>query len=188
MRRAVALVVVWLVPVFANAQSLAVSGGYEWAHPDFENVHLFSSNLNGWRAGVVASLVGGLGVVADVDGLYGSTFKTGVVVRPFGTARPWFYTFEAGPRYTVNTNTIVRPFVAGLLGVTHGQVGTMGVDFLGTRTDTRFEGGVDGGVTVHITSALGVEGDVGFRRSELYDQQLNRVRVGGRVVWWIRDK
>jgi len=188
MRITLAVFLLWFIPTFATAQSIAISGGYDWAHPDFENVHLFSGHLNGWRAEVVAPLNGGLGVVADVNGVYGTGFKTGVVVRPFGTARPWFYTFEGGLRYTLNTGGPVRPFVEGLLGATHGQVGTMGVDFLGTTTDTRFEGGIDGGVTIRFSSALGAEGDVGFRRSQLFDQRLNFVHVGGRIVWWVTNK
>ena len=102
---------VLLVPVLASAQSLALFAGYEWTHPGFEDVHLFAGDLNGWKAGAVVPISNGLSVVADVDGEYGKAFNTGVVVRPIGSARPWFYTFEAGPRYTLVPNSPDRKSV-----------------------------------------------------------------------------
>src|SRR5207245_6249870 len=83
------------VPQSVSAQSPAAFGGYEWAHPDFENVHRFTGHLNGWQAGVVVPVAGGFEIVGQVDGLYGEAFGTGIVVRRTGTARPWLYAVEA---------------------------------------------------------------------------------------------
>jgi hypothetical protein len=177
------LVLVLLVPVSVGAQSVAVFGGYEWAHPDFDNVHLLTSDLNGWRVGAAVAVVSGLEIVAQADGLYGKTFNTGVVIRPIGAARPWFYSVEAGPRYTVHPAGRMSPFVEGLLGVAHGQVATMGIDFIGTTTDTRLAGGVTGGLVVHLTRTLGIQAEVAYRRSQLFNQRLSRLQVGGDVVW-----
>jgi outer membrane protein with beta-barrel domain len=174
-----------LAPVYASAQAPSVFGGYEWAHPDFENVHLFTGHMNGWKAGAVVPVTAGFGVVGQVDGVYGEAFGTGIVVRRTGTARPWFYDFEGGPRYTVGPSGRASPFVEGLIGVTHGQVGTMGIDFLGTAIDTRFEGAVSGGIVVQLTHTLGVQGDASYRRSRLFDQRLNRVQIGATAVWRI---
>ncbi len=177
-----------LVPVSAGAQSVAVFGGYTWTHPDFDNVHLLASDLNGWRVGAAVSVVSGLEIVAQADGLYGKTFNTGVVIRPIGTARPWFYNVEAGPRYTVHPAARISPFVEGLLGVDHGQVATMGIDFIGTTADTGLEGGVTGGLVVHLTHTLGIQTDVAYRRSQLFNQRLSRIQVGGDVVWSLERK
>jgi len=114
-----------LVPVSASAQSVAVFGGYQWAHPDFESVHLLGSDLNGWRAAAVVNVLSHFEIVAQSDGLYGKTFNTGIVIRPLSTARPWFYSLEAGPRYNFQPKARVSPYVEGLIGVTHGQVATM---------------------------------------------------------------
>ncbi len=188
MRILVSLFCVLLVPASARAQSVAVFGGYDWAHPDFQNVHLLTSDLNGWRAGAAVAVVSGFEIVAQADGLYGKSFNTGIVIRPIGTARPWFYSVEAGPRYTVLPTARMAPFVEGLLGVTHGQVATMGIDFTGTTTDTRLEGGVAGGLVVHLTRTLGIQADVAYRRSQLFNQQLSRIQFGGDVVWLLESK
>ena len=188
MRIAVAALCVLFVPMSARAQSVEAFGGYSWAHPDFQDVHLLSSDLNGWRAGVVVPVRDGLGVVADVDGVYGTTFNTGIVVRPTGTSRPWLYSVEAGPQYTFNADGRLSPFVDGLVGVIHGQVGTRGIDFLGTSTDTRLEGGLDGGATMHLTHAVGVRGAIGYRWNHLFDQRLAQVRITGAIVWELGGK
>jgi hypothetical protein len=175
-------------PVSASAQSVAVFGGYEWAHPDFQNVHLLTSDLNGWRAGAAVAVVSGFEIVAQADGLYGKPFNTGVVIRPIGMARPWFYFVEAGARYSVDPTARMSPFVEGLLGVAHGQVATMGVDFIGTATDTRLEGGAMGGLVVHLTRTLGIQADVAYRRSQLFNQRLSRIQFDGDVVWSLERK
>jgi hypothetical protein len=177
-----------VVPASAGAQSVAVFGGYEWAHPDLENVHLLTSDLNGWRVGAAVPVVSGFEIVMQADGLYGKTVNTGVVVRPFGTARPWFYSVEAGPRYTVHPMARLSPFVEGLLGVAHGQVATMGIDFIGSTTDTGIAGGVTGGLVVHLTRKLGIQTDVAYRRSQLFNQRLSRMQVGADVVWSLAQK
>jgi hypothetical protein len=178
------VVLALLVAANARAQSgPAVFGGYVRADPDLENVHLFVGDLNGWTAGVVVPVVAGFDVVGRADFAYGSVFRTGVVVRPTGTARPWFYFWEIGPRYAPATIGRITPVVQGLIGVTHGQVGTMGVDFLGTTTDTRFEGGVDGGGVVHLRGRVSVQGLIGYRRSQVFDQRFSRVHVGVDAVW-----
>ena len=82
----------------------------------------------------------------------------------------------------------MSPFVEGLLGVAHGQVATMGIDFIGTTTDTRLAGGVTGGLVVHLTRTLGIQADVAHRRSQLFNQRLSRMQVGGDVVWSLERK
>jgi hypothetical protein len=40
----------------------------------------------------------------------------------------------------------------------------------------------------HLTDAMGVQADAGYRRSRQFDQRLNRFQVGGTVVWWLGGK
>jgi hypothetical protein len=193
----VSLMSMLMCPVCAAAQSPAVFGGYEWARPSFEssfgNVNFFPhlllvEHLNGWKAGAMVPIAGGLSVVGQADGVYGQPFGLGLVVRRMGTARPRMYTYEGGPRYSLLTEGRVSPFVEGMLGVTHGNLGTLGVDFIGVATDTGVEGGVGGGVDVHLTHSLGLQGDVGYRRARLFSQTLQRVQVAASGVWWFGAK
>jgi hypothetical protein len=191
-RIVVILVSVLMFPVYAAAQSPAVFGGYEWARPSVDtslgNVnffpHLFVEDLNGWKAGAMIPIAAGLAVVGQADGVYGKQFGLGIVVHRIGTARPWMYTYEGGPRYSFLPEGRVSPFVEGMLGVTHAHFGTMGIDFIGVDTDTGIEGGVAGGVAVHVTHSFGVQGDVGYRRARLFSQTLHRVQVAASGVWW----
>ena len=197
MRRiAVSLMSMLMFPVCAAAQSPAVFGGYEWARPTIKsglgNVnffpHLFVEHLNGWKAGATIPIAGGLAVVGQADGVYGKQFGLGIVVRPMGTARPWMYTYEGGPRYSFLPEGRVSPFVEGMLGVMHGKLGNLGVDFIGVATDTGVEGGVSGGVDVHLTHSLGLQGEVGYRRARLFSQTIQRVQVAASGVWWFGAK
>src|SRR5436309_1149886 len=68
----------------------------------------------GWQPGVVVPLAGGFEIVGQMDGLYGEAFSTGIVVRRTGTARPWLYAVEAGPRYSVQSSGRISPFIEAL--------------------------------------------------------------------------
>jgi hypothetical protein len=195
-RIVVSLMSMLLYPVCAAAQSPAVFGGYEWVRPRFEssfgNVnffpHLLVEDLNGWKAGATIPIAGGLSVVGQADGVYGKPFGLGLVVHRMGTARPWMYTYEGGPRYSLRPEGRVSPFVEGMLGVMHGKLGNLGVDFIGVATDTGVEGGVSGGVDVHLTHSLGLQGEVGYRRARLFSQTIQRVQVAASGVWWFGAK
>jgi hypothetical protein len=195
-RIAVSLMSLLMCPVCAAAQSPAVFGGYEWVRPSSESSfgnlnffpHLLVEHLNGWKAGAMIPVAGGLGVVGQADGVYGKPFGLGLVVHRMGTARPWIYTYEGGFRYSLLPEGRVSPFVEGMLGVTHGKLGNLGVDFIGVATDTGVEGGVSGGADVHLTHSLGLQGEVGYRRARLFNQTLQRVQVAASGVWWFGAK
>jgi hypothetical protein len=179
-----------MFPICAAAQSPAVFGGYEWARPSFKtsfgNVNFFPrllvEHFNGWKAGVTIPIAGGLSVVGQADGVYGKPFGLGIVVRPMGTARPWMYTYEGGPRYSFLPEGRVSPFVEGMLGVMHGKLGNLCVDFIGVATDTGVEGGVSDGVDVHLTHSLGLQGEIGYRRAHLFSQTIQRVQLAASSV------
>jgi hypothetical protein len=54
----------------------------------------------------------------------------------------------------------------------------MGVDFLGLVEDTKFVGGVGGGVDVRLSRNIDLQIDVQYRRTNLFDQALNVVQLG----------
>src|SRR5436190_8816600 len=184
MRVLVGLLIGMLISAPAAAQSPSVFLGYESAHPDFENVHVFAGTMPGWHIGTSIPLTGGVDLLGEADGVYGDSFGLGIVIRRIGTARPWVYSFDGGVRYSWLRNERVSPFIQGTFGVAHGQVGTMGVDFIGVTTDTKFESGIGAGASIHVTRSFGVQGDVSYRRSRLFDQVLNRVQLGVGAVWW----
>jgi hypothetical protein len=59
----------------------------------------------------------------------------------------------------------------------------MGVDFLQAVTDTTVEAGVGGGIDVRLTPSVRLDAGVGYRRSNLFEQRLNRVGVISTIVW-----
>jgi hypothetical protein len=77
----------------------------------------------------------------------------------------------------------VSPFGQDLLGVTHGQVRTMGVDVSGPPQipDLKAASMAAWWSTSRVGSALRVWW--GYRRSQVFDQRLNRVQVGVDAVW-----
>ena len=59
----------------------------------------------------------------------------------------------------------------------------MGVDFIGTTTDTRSAGEIAGGATVRVTPRFGVQADLGYRRTSLFNQRLRRVALELAATW-----
>jgi hypothetical protein len=179
------LIAVLLSASVASAQSSSgVFGGYAFAHPAFDDVHLSAGDsLNGWLGGVDVSITNHVGIVARVDGTYGEQFRQGLVIRPLGDAvRSALYTVTAGPRVSVTPHSGFAIFLDGLIGAAHGKAREMGVDFLGVVEDTRFVGGVGGGVGVRISRIVDLQVDVQYRRTNLFDQTLNVVQIGAGVI------
>jgi len=169
----------------ASAQSSSgVFAGYAYAHPSFENVHLSTGDsLNGWLGGVDVSIANNLGIVARADGTYGDLFRQGLVIRPQGEeVRSSLYTVTAGPRVSLTPNSGLTVFADGLVGAAHGKARNMGVDFLGVVEDTKFVGGVGGGVDVQMSRMADLQVDIQYRRTNLFDQALNIVEVAAAIV------
>jgi hypothetical protein len=101
-----------LVPSVASAQDVTgVFGEYVYAHPNFEDVHVFTGDtLNGWRAGVGVPFGNRFGLTAHADGSYGDAFRQGVVSQPLADQlRSTLYTVTAGPE-SPSSQIPARPY------------------------------------------------------------------------------
>ena len=178
-----ALLLTCSAPAAFAQSSSGVFGGYVFAHPGLENVHLSTGDLlQGWMGGVDLPIVGSLGIVARVDGTYGDMFQQGIAPRfPGPSARSTLYTVTGGPRVAV-TSARVTLFADGLVGVAHGKARSIGIDFITAVDDTKFVAGVGGGVTLRLNRLLDLLVDLQYRRSNLFDQTLSVVSVGAGVV------
>jgi hypothetical protein len=167
-----------------SAQSpIRLMGGYQYVHPDFKDVHVsMGDSLKGWLAGVDVSIADHLGIIARADGLYDGVFRQGLVIRPQGDeVRSALYTVTAGPRFS-ETNGGLTVFGDALFGMAHGKARNIGVDFIAVVDDTRFVGGVGGGVRLQVNRLADLQVDVQYRRTDLFDQTLNVVQVGAGIV------
>src|ERR1041385_1699888 len=92
----------------ASAQpAVFLFGGYLYAHPDFENVHLsMGDSLNGWLAGVDVSVLDHISMIARVDGSVDGVFRQGLVIRPSEEVRSALYTVTAGPRVSATRRRV----------------------------------------------------------------------------------
>jgi hypothetical protein len=162
-----------------------VFGEYEYAHPEFEDVHLSMGDaLNGWAAGADVPIAARFGIVARADGSYGEVFCQGVVIRPLGEAvRPTQYAVTAGPRVSLVTTPHATVFVDALIGVAHGTARSAGIDFLGRVEDTGLIGSLGGGLDVRVSRVVDVRIDVQYRRTTLFDQALSAIQVGAGFVF-----
>jgi opacity protein-like surface antigen len=95
--------------------------------------------------------------------------------------RSTLYTVTAGPRVSMTSHDITA-FADALFGMAHGRARSMGIDFLSAVDDTKFVGGVGGGVQTRVTALIGVQVDVQYRRTSLFNQTLNVVEIGAGVV------
>jgi hypothetical protein len=184
MRCVIALLGLLFTASAAFAQStVGVLGGYTYAHPSFESFHLSTADsMNGWFGGIDVPIANNLGILARTDGSYGDRFRQGIVIRPLGDpVRTALYTVTAGPRASLTLARLTL-FADGLVGVAHGKARNMGIDFLSVAEDTKFVGGVGGGVELRVTRLLDLQADVQYRRTNLFDQTLNVVQVGTGIV------
>ncbi len=172
---------VLLVPSVCLGQVISAFAGYEWAHPSAENVHLMTTDVNGWSVGLLFPARFNLGIVLEADGAYATPVATGIVIRPNGSVRPFYHSGEVGPRYTFLRGARLTPYVDAVVGVVHAQVTSFGVDFISPVTDTRLQWGLDAGVRMVLVGRVGIDSTVGYRRSELFDQRLSRVQLTERV-------
>ena len=130
-RQGILIVAVLAVAATVRPQSIMILGGYESDHASFGIAGggaphtLFADGLQGWTAGVVAPVEGGLAFVGRITGIYGQSYDTSPVVGD-GRLRPHLYTYERVVRFMHDATRRITPFAEGVLGMTAGQVGVQG--------------------------------------------------------------
>jgi hypothetical protein len=114
--------------------------------------------------------------------MFDGVFRPRLVIRSQADqVRARMYTVAAGPRMSLNGQGFPI-FADGLIGVAHGRTWSVGVDFLSAVADSTFVAGFGGGVWLHVNRVVGLQADIQYRRTNLFDQRLNMVQAGVGLV------
>jgi opacity protein-like surface antigen len=123
-----------------------------------------TSNLNGWDANLEGKIAPWFGLVADVDGHYGSHNFSGT------NADIAAHNVLFGPRVSVQVQRF-RPFAEFLAGVGHISRSN-GI----SDSDTGFAYGVGGGLDYKIVGPVTVRGELDWINTRFYGESQNGVR------------
>ncbi len=139
----------------AQAPSGNIFLGYSYDRAAVSNFRSF--NTNGWEASVEGKLIPHLGIVADIDGHYGSALPLAFPVQPAGVCVPTCppvsstnfseYHYLFGPRVSVSFGK-VRPFAEALFGASHISGNN------GFNSDTSFATAFGGGFDYKIVRPM----------------------------------
>jgi hypothetical protein len=149
-----------------------VFGGYSFLRTEGD------ANLNGWAAAFAARLTGGLELVGDLSGHYGSV-DVGLTKADVDA-----HTVLFGPRFGGGRRAGARPFVQALAGLT--RVGA-GVDLFGARISESTSGlavAVGGGVDLRAGESLAVRMiQADYVNIRLFGEHSNNVRLSAGLVF-----
>lgn len=125
---------------FASAQVPKgnVFFGYSYGNADLNNND--RSNLNGWIGSLEGKVFPFVGIVTELNGLYGSNNFPSSTQTFHVNAHE--YNFLFGPRLSVPIGR-ARPFVHALFGAGHVSVSTTGYSASDTSFATALGGGLD---------------------------------------------
>jgi len=129
-------------------------------------------NTNGWDASLEGKLIPFLGLVADVDGHYGSgTFVTGCSpVCTFAQADVAEHNVLFGPRVSFQTSRL-RPFAEFLVGAGHISRSN-GI----SDSNTSFANAVGGGLDYRVAGPVSIRGQLDWIETRFYGNTQNGVR------------
>lgn len=123
-----------------------------------------SGSLNGWDASLEGKLIPWVGLVADLDGHYGSRDYPDV------TANVAEHNFLFGPRVSVQVQRF-RPFAEFLVGGSHVSRSN-GI----SDSNTSFANAVGGGLDYRVAGPISVRGQLDWIETRFYGATQNGVR------------
>lgn len=129
-----------------------------------------TSNLNGWDASLEGKFLPWIGLVADVDGHYGSHDYSGT-----GADIAAHYVLF-GPRVSVSYSRF-RPFAEFLVGVGHVSR-SRGI----SDSDTCFANAVGGGLDYRVFGPVTLRGQLDWINTRFYGEGQNGVRFSTGVA------
>jgi hypothetical protein len=124
-----------------------------------------TSSLNGWEASLEGKFLPWIGLVADVDGHYGSHDYSGV--RADITAHNVLF----GPRVSVSVSRF-RPFAEFLIGVGH-----VSLSHGASSSDTSFANAFGGGLDYKIFGPVTARGQLDWIETRFYGNTQNGARL-----------
>jgi hypothetical protein len=129
-----------------------------------------TSNLNGWEATLEGKVLPWIGLVADVDGHYGSHKFSGI------SADVSAHNVLFGPRVSVQVRRF-RPFAEFLAGAGHISRSN-GI----SDSDTSFVDAVGGGLDYRIFGPVTLRGQLDWINTRFYGEGQNGVRFSTGVA------
>jgi len=144
------------------------SGGNVFFGYSFDRTPVAShdtTSFNGWDASLEGKFVPWIGLVADIDGHYGSHDFSGT------NANLTAHNALFGPRVSVSVSRF-RPFAEILIGVGHISRSN-GI----SDSDTSFANAVGGGLDYRILGPLTVRGQLDWITTRFYGDTQNGVRL-----------
>ena len=123
-----------------------------------------TTNLNGWEASVEGKFLPWIGLVADVDGHYGSHNFSGT------SADITAHNVLFGPRVSVQVQRF-RPFAEFLVGVGHISRSN-GI----SDSDTNYAEAVGGGLDYRVLGPVAIRGELDWTNTHFYGEGQNGVR------------
>jgi opacity protein-like surface antigen len=147
--------------------------GYSYASADLN--HNDRSNLNGWEGSLEGKFLPWVGIVADINGLYGTNnFPSSTQIFNVD-AKEYNYLF--GPRVSVSVGKI-RPFAHALFGAGHVSVSTTGY----SASDTAFAEALGGGFDYKLVPLISwrVQGD--YLQTRFFSNTQNNGRFSTGIV------
>ncbi len=150
-----------------------VFGGYSYFRAD-DSVN-GSFNMHGWNSTFVQNINQWVGIIADVSGHYGTPSSP-----LLDTQRN--HTFLFGPQFSMRSHPRIIPFVHGMFGFSHVNVGLAGV----FASDIGLAYGFGGGVDVKLSDKLSVRaGQVDYINIRLAGLGTHNMRIStGIVAGW----
>jgi opacity protein-like surface antigen len=148
--------------------------GYSYASADLN--HNNRSNLNGWEGSLEGKVFPWVGIVVDINGLYGTNnFPTSSGEIFHVNAHDYNYLF--GPRVSVSIGKI-RPFAHALFGAGHVSVSTLGY----SASDTAFATALGGGLDYHLVPLVSwrLQGD--YLQTRFFGNTQNNGRFSTGIV------
>jgi opacity protein-like surface antigen len=135
-------------------------------------------NLNGWNGSLEGKFLPWVGIVADLNGQYGSQSVTigSTTVKP----SQHYLNVLFGPQVSVSVGKIT-PFAHILGGVSHINVGSTA--FTSSTSDTSFGDAIGGGVDYKLIPGLGWRLQADLVQTRFFSTKQNDFRLATGVVF-----
>jgi outer membrane protein with beta-barrel domain len=147
--------------------------GYSYGNVDLN--HNNRSNLNGWEGSLEGKFLPWVGIVADINGLYGTNnFPSSTQIFNVD-AKEYNYLF--GPRVSVSVGKI-RPFAHALFGAGHVSVSTTGY----SASDTAFAEALGGGFDYKLVPLISWRFQGDYLQTRFFGNTQNNGRFSTGIV------
>ena len=167
------LLCAWSSPAAAQVPKGNVFFGYSYGSADLN--HNNRSNLNGWEGSLEGKFLPFIGIVADLNGLYGTNnFPSSTQVFHVDAHE---YNYLFGPRVSFSVAR-VRPFAHALFGAGHVNVSAPGY----SASDTSFAEALGGGLDFKLIPLVAWRFQGDYLQTRFFGNTQNNGRFSTGIV------